>query len=305
MIFGVGFARAETDATVIPKDENKNETWEDIFIRDDIAITKWIDSAADGLDLFLMGERLTSEKNDTHVKIQNSTYYNDGQGILNATPINLNLRLPNFEEYWLLKFTTYDENEEQRGIQNGYLRQTPQPRNYGAGIGLFHKLGNVRVAFQPRINLSNPLSISHSLSFESVANYVTYQINPRMELFATPDKGAGVFTSLNFNFVLTKILSLTFINYSEYDEKPMLYTVTNGFSLNEASTKKTALAYSLLFNSSNQPNYELTGYSFAIAWSQLIYRKILDYQIIPHLDFNAVNFYQGKVGLIVNFNFNF
>jgi hypothetical protein len=290
---------------VKPQEKNDDKTWEEIFIHDDISITKWIDSAADGIDMFLMGERLTSEKNTTHVRIQNATYINDGQPVQNSVPINLNLRLPNFEEYWLLKFTTYDENQEQRGIQNGYLRQTPVAQNYGAGIGLFHKLGNVRVAFQPRINLSNPLSISHSLSFESIANYVTYQINPRVELFADPTRGPGVFSSLNFNFVLSKTHSLTFINYSEYDGSTQIFNVTNGFSFGQIVNKRASLGYSLLFNSQSQPNYELSGYSFSIAISQLIYRKILDFQVIPHWDFIAANSYQGTVGLTVDVNLNF
>jgi hypothetical protein len=288
-----------------PPEPEEEKTWEEFIVENDKAINQWVDGAADGLDLFLMGKRITTQKNDTHVRLQNSTYASDGQGIANANTLSVDLRLPNVEEYWLLKFSTYDENEEQRGIQNGYLRQTPQPTQYGAGVGLYHKLGDVRVAFQPRIDLSSPLNISHSLSFESVADFGKYRINPRLELFANPGKGVGVFTSLNFNFTLTKIYTLTLINYSEYDEKPMLYTVTNGFLVEQKVDKRSTLDYSLLFNSTSQPNYELAGYTFAVAWNQIIYRKVLSYQVIPHLDFLATNFYQGKSGLIVNFNFIF
>ncbi len=97
------------------------------------------------------------------------------------------------EKYWQLTFTSYDESED-RGVRNRYLRQTPRERNYGASFGLFKKLGEVRTAFRPRLSFEGNPAISHSLSMESVAEKKRgYRINPKLEFYANPTKGAGAF----------------------------------------------------------------------------------------------------------------
>ena len=208
---------------IVPEDdeseEKLNQTWEQKFIHSDIVVSNWFDGMAEGLDLFLVGRKVTDRNAESNVKVENSTYSSEGQSVSNVTSFSLSPRLPNLEKYWQLKFTSYDELQDSRSINNGFLRQTPRERNYGATVGLFQKLGNIRTAFQPRIELQDPLKVSHSLSFESVANYKNFQFNPKLEFFADATKGAGVYQAYNFNFSLTKIYSLTFINEGEYDER--------------------------------------------------------------------------------------
>lgn len=283
----------------------ENQTFEQKFIESNIAFSNWLDGVADGLDVFLVGERLTTEPNRTNVKIENATYSSEGQGLSNATNLNVNMRLPNLEHYWQLKFTTYDETDENRSIKTGYLRQTPREKNYGATIGLFRKLGKVRTSFQPRISLENPLKVSHLLRFESIADYGTYRVNPKVELYADATKGPGIFWNLNFNFELTKIFSFTLINEANYQDKLHAYTAGNGFSFGEFVNPTSALAYTLMFTSLNQPSYHLDSYSVSIAWSQLLYKKILDYQLVPHLDFAKDQSFVGRAGLTFNLNLNF
>lgn len=296
---------AEKPVEKLPSKPVPEESWEEQFIEGNIAVSTFLDEIADGLDTFLVGKRITRRKNETSVKVQNSTIIENVKNTQNSTSTGINLRLPNVEEYWMLKFTSYDESEERRGVQNGYLRNTPRQQNYGATVGVFRKLGNINTSFQPRIDLGDPLKISHSITFESAADYKQTAINPKLELFAGPKDGAGIYVAMNVNFRISKIYNFTLINNGEYKDKKHRFTAANGFSLGQMIDRRSSMAYSLIFNGLNQPNYHLESYTISAAWSQLIYRKIFDYQLIPYLDFHRLRGFRGNPGVVVNLNLNF
>lgn len=273
------------------------ESWEQMLIRRNIAISKFFDGIADGLDLFLAGDRITTQRNETSVRLENSTYVRDGEGVKNGTGVGVNLKLPNLEKYWNLKFTSYDEQQEKRDVRQSYLRQNPRENNYGATLGLFQKLGNVRTTFEPRIELQNPLKISHSIAFESVLDMKTYRVNPKLELFATPTKGTGIFLAANWHIPLQKRLSLTLINEAEYLDKLHQLSVSNGFSFGHIISSRSSLSYDLIFGSNNRTSYHLESYVAGITWTHLIYRKILDYRVTPYLDFEKAFGFKAKPGL--------
>lgn len=295
--------RAGTAIAAAPEAEEKN--WEKRLIESNIAISEWFDGVAEGLDLFLAGKKVTARPNESFVRIENTTAVSEGKAVVNSWGLTVVPRLPNLEEYWHLKFATYDEREDKRNAKNAYLRQTPRQRNPGATVGVFRKLGNVRTSFEPRIELQDPLKVSHSLTFESVARQKTYEINPKLELYASPDKGVGTFQALNFNFSFSKMYSLTLVNQGDYEERIHLYTVTNGFSIGQVLNPKQAFSYNLLFVSNNQPSYHLVSYNLSVAYSQVLYKRILDFQIIPNLDFQKEVSFKGVAGLTVSINLNF
>lgn len=257
------------------------DDWEKRFIKSNIVISEWFDGVADGLDVFLAGKRMTHQKNPSHVKIENSTYSFEGTPIKNLTNINVNLRLPNLEEYWQVKFTSYDETADARGVQKSYLRQTPREQKAGATLGVYRKVGFVRASFQPHIALTDPLNISHSLIFESLADFQKFQVNPKVEFFATPEKGVGVFSALNFKIPLTDIFSLALINEGEYQEKIHLLSSNNGFSIGQIIDDRNNISYTVLLSGNNRPVYNLISYNFSVGFSHLIYKRILDYQLVP------------------------
>ncbi|MGZ3805360.1 MAG: hypothetical protein ACXVB4_14185 [Pseudobdellovibrionaceae bacterium] len=298
-------AQEEVLAQAPAPSAEEERTWEQSFIQSNIAISKWFDDLADGLDLFLVGKRISNRPNQSNIKIENSTTSSEGQGVKNNIGVSINPRLPNLEEYWRLKFATYDEREESRDARNAYLRQTPRERNYGATIGVFRKLGNIRTAFQPRIELQNPLKISHSLSFESIANLKTYSINPKIEFYASADKGVGTFQSLNFYFQLTKIYSLTLVNQGDYGEKLHLYSVVNGISIGQFLTPKSTFSHNIFFSSNNHPNYHLESFNLSVAYNRVLYKRILEYQVIPNLDFQKTVDFKGVAGITLNIILNF
>ncbi len=280
-------------------------TFEDKFINSNIAVSEWFDGVADGLDLFLVGKRLTTKSNETNVKLESSVSVNAESKPLYSNGVNVNLRLPNVEEYWNLKFTSYDDSVEKRATVRSPLRRTPREKKYGATVGLFQKVGAVRVSFQPRISLGNVLKISHSLNFESILDFKTFKVNPKLELFARPEDGTGMFLAANVYVPLGKFWSFTLINDGEYFEKTHLFSVSNGFSFGEVLTESTSMSYDLIFDSNNQPSYHLNAYSLAVTFHKVLYKEILDYSYGPHLTFTREKSFRSVPGLSVAVGLNF
>ncbi len=268
-------------------------------------ISDWFNNVTEGVDVFLVGKKITKTENISRIVLENTSYSREGQNFVNLTSINVNPRFPNLEAYWNLKFTTYDDSPKRVQTQGGYARQTPRDKNYGATVGLFRKLNNVRVAFQPRIDLKETLQISHALSFESIMDFKKYQVNPKFQLFAKAIDGVGTYQALNFNFKLNRDYSLTLINEGEYEDKIHKFSVTNGVSIGKIISDTTAISYGLNLYSHNRENYHLDAYSISTTWSEVIYKELIDYQLTPHLDFVQDENFQGFVGLIFNLNLRF
>ena len=280
-------------------------SFEQRMIQNNRDISNWFDGVAEGIDLFLVGKKLTKKKNETNVKIENTTFIKEREDVSNSASLNVNLRLHNLEEYWQLKFTTYDEAKEKRNAQRGNLKKSPRERNYGATVGVFRKLGSVRTAFQPRIELQDPLNVSHTLTFESVAEMKGYDVNPKFELFANPTQGTGAYLALNFNVILSKVFSITQINDGEYEEKSHKFMVTNGVSLGQIVSKTQGLSYNLFFESNNVTEYHLESYSVSLGWNELVYKNILSYNVSPYLEFAKPKAFAGVPGLSFTVVLNF
>ncbi len=277
--------------------------WEVKLIEYNIIASEFIDKIADSIDRFIAGTGASKRENETSVRIINVSSSTEGKYVENLTHLNVNLRLPNVEDYFQLKFTTYNQNEE-RGASRRFGQPPLRQKNYGATVGLFKNLGAVRTSFQPRIELQDPLKVSHSLSFQTSAKMDGYEFKPLIEFFADPEKGTGIFGAINYAFFLSDVFTLNWINEGEYEEKRNQFSTDIGLSLVQTVTEKSTLAYSAFTYSNNRDVYHLQAYSLAVTWNQMLYKKILDYQIIPALGFSERDF-KGTAGisLVVNFNF--
>lgn len=279
--------------------------WEDRLIKKNIEVSNWFDDFTEGVDLFLVGKRVTKEKNRSSFRIDNTTTIAEEENFANHSSISIKPRLQNLEEFMQLKFESYDEKEDGRGVENRYLRKTQRRKNYGATVGFFRKLGKVKTTFQPRITLEDPLKVAHSLAFESVAEHKEFKVNPKLEFYADPDKGTGTFQAINFNYEFNEIYSATFINESEYQEKAHILSFANGIAIGQEYSEKTGFTYSWIFGSNNRERYHLDNHSVSVTWHQNIYRNILDFQMTPHLDFIKKYRWKGRTGLIFNISMNF
>ncbi len=284
---------------------SQERNWEQALIEGNISVSEWFDSFADGLDLFLVGKRVSKRSNETRMTIISSAAITEKEDLTQSFNFGLNLQLPNVEEYWHIKFSSYDELEDQRNLKNAYLQQTARTRNYGATIGLLATLGKVRTKFEPRIELQDPLRVSHSLSFDTVATSGNYELNPKLGFYANSDDGVGTLQALNFHIQLSQKLSLTFINQGDYQEKTHLYRVDNGVSYGQVLNRQSSLSYNLLFSSTNLPNYHLESYNISTAYNIVLYRKILELQFIPNVDFAEMYDFHGVAGLTFNINLQF
>lgn len=263
---------------------------EDKRVDSSTAIAKWFANLAEDIDLLLTGKEISNQVNATTVKLENTTFSRESEKVSNRTSLIVSPRFPNLEKYWNLKFTTYDEADEKRNKERE-LTQTNRQDNYGATIGLFKMFGKIRTAFQPRIELKNPLQISHSLSFEYATDAGYFLFNPKLEFFASSTKGTGVFNALNLHTSLSDEISVTYINEFEYLDRKNSLGATNGISFGQHISDNDAMAYGFLVFSNNRDNYHLDGYSLSVSWYHILYKKLLDFRLTPRLDFmNAEDF---------------
>lgn len=279
--------------------------WQKALSEAQTQISDWIVQRAEKIDLFLVGAKESQHINTSSMRIQNTSFSNEGEEASNVTNISVNLKLPNLEEILHLKFATYDELDAERGVNKDYLKSNQKETNYGTSLGLFGKLGNIKAAFQPRIQFQNPLRVTQSLSFTNKIKKENYSIDPKLEFWADPNKGVGIFSLLNYGFPITRKLQFNIVNDANYEEKSHLLSVTNGVTFDQWVNRKNSLLYSFLLTSLNQPNYHLDSYSLALTWNRLIYMRILDAQLTPHLDFNRNKQYKGNLGITLNLNLNF
>jgi len=288
------------NATAQEKDEKVEEIFEKKFVESNIAVSNWLDRVAEKIDLFLVGKKLTNKKNKTSVKIQNSSFSTEGKPVTNTVNIAFNPRFHNLEEFLQLKFTTTEDRDNARKVVSESSNVHQTEKNYSTSSLLFRKLGVVQTTFQPRIALGNPIKLSHSLNFESAAKIKSAYVNPKVELFADADRGVGIYNAINFQYNLTPVFNLTLINDGEYLDKVHSYTVNNGVALGQAINQRVDFAYSLVFTSINQPHYHLENYTFAFAWNEQYYKRILMLQFIPQLDFHKARGFKGAAGFTLN-----
>lgn len=305
IIFGCGVSNAKKKPFVGPPREKlfvgpPYDSVQEKILKSNKQISNWFDSAAESIDLFLVGKQASSTPNPTSVHIENTSYSSEGKEVENTSNLGINLRLPNVEEYFQLKFTNYDEAEDKRGISRNYSRQTQRERNYGTSVGFFRNFGNIKTAFQPRIEFKNTFNLSHSLSFESEGKFDQYKFDPKLEFYTIADRGAGIFLRLNFSKEINKTYSFAYVNDANYEEKLHLFSVTNGVSLGQTISETQFMTYSWLFNSINRPKYNLNSYILAVTWRELLLKKIFEYRITPHLDFEKEKQFKGAAGLTLS-----
>ncbi|MGE0526025.1 MAG: hypothetical protein AB7P49_03100, partial [Bdellovibrionales bacterium] len=144
------------------------------------SISHQIQRAARQLDLVLAGKKYTDKENDSEIKISQLVTWSEGGQLRTSTDFGINLRLPNLEKRWQLRFSSFDEREEERNVRQRRIRTAPREQENGASFLFFYReLGNVKTTFQPRLELKDPLEMSYTLRFESSAEEGRLRLAPR------------------------------------------------------------------------------------------------------------------------------
>jgi len=264
---------------------------------DDIA--GGVDWAAEKLDLFLARRKYSNKPNKTQAKVTQLVTYSEGGHIKTSTDFGVNLRLPNLEKRWQLRFTTYDEEEESRDLQQRTLRTAPRERRYGAGLAFWRKLGNVRMAFQPKLELKDPLEVSHVLRFESESETKGVRLRPRFELFARPDKGTGEY--FGFDFVIERgKWEFSLRNEEEYRERGNFFRAGHGVVVDYAINDRRGVNMAVVTDSNNRPSYHLHDIRWSTGYGQVIYKDRLRYSVSPFLSFGKNRNFKGEAGITLN-----
>ncbi len=261
-------------------------------------VAKKIDETANTIDVTLAGgKEVTKEKNKSNITIKQLTIASEGGVFRNSTSFGINIRLPNLEKRWQVRFSSYDEEEEARDQQERRFRTRPRESKPGAAVSFFRKLGKVRTTFQPRLELKDPLSMSYILRLDSDATLKPFHITPRLELYADPVKGTGQYFRLNFGVNLAPQWELTFINDEEYRERTNDLSVTHGVAVDHSLADDKGLALSFITNSNNRAGgYHLNQYTISPTFAHELAENRLRYVAATFLTFTKAEGFKGDVG---------
>lgn len=266
-------------------------------VREDIRITRAIEDAMSSIDQFLAGKRIVDATNHTKITIRNQVNWPEGGPFAYQPHLDLRLHLPNVEKKWQLKFITYDQDQEELGINKSRPKTGPIRNDYAGSIGFFEKLGEVNMQFEPRLEFNGGPQLSYISRLTSTAQTSFLSFHPEMQLFAKSYSGVGEFVGLDTDFPIYKTLFLTLINEEQYLDQANVFSTNNGvgftFDYNDYMQQQTT--YILEFGS--RPNFQLSQYIVGSAFTHKLLRNVLHYTIQPYLLFANTNDFVGAPGL--------
>jgi hypothetical protein len=249
------------------------------------------------LDLALAGKQFSKDRNTTRINLSQLVSYTEGGKIVKSTDLGVNLRLPNTEKRWQARFSTYDEEQESRDMQQRRVRTTPRARNPGASLFFLRQLGSIRTTFQPKLQLKNPLEMSYVLKMESETDYKPVKITPQMQLFADAVNGTGEYFSTSFSFKVFERTELTLDNEEEYHELAHQFSTRHGLSMDHSLNDSQAVGWALIGSSLNHPHFHLDTLNFSTSFAHEVYRDLLKYVISPFVGFAKADGFKGKAGV--------
>ncbi len=213
--------------------------------------------------------------------------------------------MPNLQEKLQLRFTTYNEDQEERGINESRYKSIPNEKNYGTSLALFQELGNIAVEFRPRLEFTDRFETSYLFKFTSEAEIGSFTIDPEVQLFARSDSGTGQFVSLNFDYSIDQENLVSLINEEQYTDGDNTLTTNHGFRWGHIYTKDTSQQTRLIFESNNRETYHLERYVLSSTLGHKLYNNILHYSVTPVFTFEKTKSFHPEAGLDFRFEIIF
>lgn len=267
-------------------------------------ISKAVQYTAEQIDLTLAGKRYTDHANDSRATVSQILTWSEGGQLQNSTDVGLNLRLPNVEKHWQLRFSTYDEEEEERNMNQRHVRTTARTKEYGTSLFFLQKLGDVRVGFQPKLQLKDPLIMSYVLRFESAAEAKRFRIAPKLELFADGVKGTGQYFALNFIFRPRQTIEWAIENEEEYRTLGHSFTTRHGLSFDYIYNMWNRFGTAFVATSENH-DFHLAALNYSLSYTHDIYKNLLSFTTSPFWGFAKADHFKGRVGISFNLSATF
>lgn len=273
--------------------------FEKSVVEQNSSISERFDIWAEELDIFLTGKKTVFIPNETTITFANSFSWIEG-GQFSYTPqFRLSLDLPNLERKWQLKFSNQDDREN-RGINQNRLRTNPNTNSYGAGVGVFNKIGQVDTEFMPLLEYRGEFQMSYVLKFTKNMENDRWKFDPQLELFARPDTGTGEFTRTNLKYKFKPEVSLDLINEQQYSDGDNIFTTNHGFRFNHMYRKNIYGHQALIFEFINREAYHMARYVVSTSIEHQFLRRVLHYSVTPYLAFAKDMDFKGAPG--VNFD---
>ena len=258
---------------------------EDSLIEKNRSIAKKFDSYADRIDLFFAEDRLVEEENKTSIKIVNPVKWSEGGRFEFSPHFGVMLHLPNLQERFKVRFTSYDEDKTEVGTNKRRYREPENDRAYGTSFELIQELGSVRTTFRPRVEFSDHLLTSYLIKFESTVDHAFWSFEPEFQLFARSDVGTGQFLSFNTTFLIDRTNALRVINEEQYTDGNNTMTTNHGFEIKHIYNQKMEHLYTLLFQTSNRETFHNELIVLRSQFQHKLRPEILHYSITPLLNF--------------------
>lgn len=280
-----------------PKPAPPSTGLEKTFLEVNTAAASQVKKLGRRVDMFLSGQKYTSETNETSITLKNAAYWQEGQGddIDFNTQFDIRLHLPNLESKWALRFTSYDEDQDEVGVNKRRPQTRPRRENYGTSIAILQKLGNIDVTFRPRVQLKNGLETSHLLRLTSRADVKKILIEPSLEFFARPDAGTGQFASIVVAYDISKGWVFTVANDEQYVNNENRLSTNHEVSATQSIREDKSIKYALLYQMTNKPrSFNLQEYSFYLSYVHAMAKEKLYYNVTPRLFFNRENGFRPR-----------
>ena len=267
-----------------PKEgDDKPLDWRLIELNRDVS--RFIDKTAEKIDLYAANAATSDKPNRSQVILHNSASIQEHGKRTYSPHASLKFDTPNLREKLQLRFTTYDEDVTERGINENRYTTTPQERTYGTSLALFRDLGEVRTEFRPMVEYTSRLQTSYLFKFSSEAKRGTFTLEPEAQLFARSDTGTGEFFGLNFEFQLSKANNLLLINEEQYTDGDNTMLTNHGIKWTHEYNSVMTHVNSLIFESTNRSVYHLDKCTFSTSFRHRLYKNVLHYSVSPYLTF--------------------
>lgn len=283
-------------------------------IKENKEISLRIDELARSLD-GLLSNRRAEGINKTSISLIGFVDSREGEVIDEKGHVQVNLRLPELEEKWKLRFSSYDQEDEFEGLARNRDGAGPRRQKFGTSLGLANNISNIKTLVRPRIELRDPLVSSFLLKFSSDLPLGPFHLKWVKKFFTHSIDGVGQAIQVDFDYRLTKKIIFRFFNEEQYLDRYNLMNVAQGPTLLYKFSRRLGLSKTLSFNSKNrnlltnadrvsplfQPygasGYHLSSYNLIFSLSHKIYKNVFHYQISPRLDFRKQQNFKGQAGV--------
>lgn len=261
-------------------------------------ISKNIDDAAKDIDIYLANQGTVKEKNKSKITLHNSLTWKEGKEFEYAPRLGIKLHLPNLQKKLQLRFTTYDEDEEERGINENRYKDTPGEKNVGTSLALFQDLGKVSTEFRPRVEFrDDEVETSYLVKFSTSYTPGDFSFDPQLQFFAHSQKGTGQFVGLNMDFTLTPTNTLTVINEEEYTDGNNTLSTNHGIRWRHEYNRVMSHSHACIFEANNRDTFHHERVVLSSTFSHKFYREVLHYSLTPALAFNKSAHYHPASSL--------